>query len=132
MIDFTKGIFQSDKFLKIFLNGNWCNINEAEYPDAWKQVQAWLAEGHKVQPEPLPPPPTDAQLEAAAEAQRQARFAEYDKAVSKCRRHIDEGDMSRDWAADLSAWHSYAMALEALNDAPGWFRETVWPVKPEV
>lgn len=44
MIDFTKGIFQSGPFLKVFLNGHWCNINEAEYHDKWSEVQAWLAE----------------------------------------------------------------------------------------
>jgi len=98
-----------------------------------KEIAAYLAEHPEaVQPEPLPPPPTDAQLEAQAEAQRQALFIDYDHAVSKCRRHIEEGDTSRDWPAMLAAWNAYGMALEALNDEPGWFRVTVWPTKPEI
>ena len=131
MIDFTKGIYQSGEFLKVYLNGNWCNINEAEYPDAWKQVQEYLADHpDAVQPEPAPPPPTDAQLESAAELQRQARFAEYDTAIMRLKRAERMGDPTA--TASIAQWDEYAVALQALNDSAGWFRDTVWPTKPEV
>jgi len=78
MIDFIKGVFQSHEFFKIFLNGYWCNINEAEYPEAWKQVQAWIAEGGIVQPEPLPPEPTPAELAQREIAEKLAYLASTD------------------------------------------------------
>lgn len=112
-------------------NGTQCSINEAEYPDAWKEVQAYLADHPEaVQPEPLPPTPTDAQLEAAAESQRQARFAEYDTAIMRLKRAERLGDPNA--TANIARWDAYAVALQVLNDAPGWFKDTTWPTKPEV
>ena len=80
-------------------------------------------------PEPLPPPPTDAQLEAVAEAQRQARFAEYDTTVMRLKRAERLGDTTA--TASIAQWDIYAVALQTLNDEPGWYRDTVWPTKPE-
>ncbi len=82
-----------------------------------------------VQPEPLPPPPSDAQLEATAEAQRQVLFAEYDKHVLQYQREVRLGLVG---AEDrLAAWDAYAEALRAVNDTEGWFRDPQWPEKPE-
>ena len=79
MIDFTKGIFQSGEFLKVFLSGNWCNINEAEYPDAWKQVQDWLAENPEyVIVDDAPPAPTPEQLNEREIAEKLAYLASTD------------------------------------------------------
>ena len=89
-----------------------------------------LAHPDALQPEPLPPPPTDAQLEAVAESQRQALFREYDTAIMRLKRAERLGDLSA--TASIAQWDAYAVALQEINDAPGWFRDTVWPTKPEV
>ena len=95
-----------------------------------EELKAYLLDHpDALQPEPLPPPPTDAQLEAAAESQRQARFAEYDTAVMRLKRAERLGDTTA--TASIAQWDAYAIALQTLNDAPGWFRDTVWPTKPE-
>ena len=79
MIDFTKGLFQSDSFLKVCLNGNWCNINEEEYPDAWKEAQDWIsANKYTVQPETIPMLSTEQQA-ANARAAIQAQIDALDK-----------------------------------------------------
>lgn len=79
MIDFTKGVFQSGEFLKIFLNGNWCNINESGYHDRWSEVQAWLAEHPEyVIAEDLPPAPTPEELVAIEIAEKLAYLASTD------------------------------------------------------
>ena len=103
---------------------------DATYPE-WDEVQNYLLDHpDALQPEPLPPPPTDAQLEAAAESQRQARFAEYDTAIMRLKRAERLGDTTA--TASIAQWDAYAVALQALNDAPGWYCDTVWPTKPEV
>lgn len=96
-----------------------------------EELKAYLLDHPEaLQPEPLPPPPTDAQLEAAAESQRQARFAEYDTAIMRLKRAERMGDPTA--TASIAQWDEYAVALQALNDSAGWFRDTVWPTKPEV
>jgi len=132
MIDFTKGIFQSDEFLKIHLNGNWCNINEAEYPQAWAEVQSYLlTHPDALQPEPLPPPPTKEQLEAQAEAQRQAYFAEYDHAIDVLNNQLRRGSITKEfYDAKVAEWDVFAIALELVNDEPDWYIDTIWPRKP--
>ena len=69
MIDFTKGLYQSDEYIKVYLNGNWCNISEAAYPDAWLEMEAWRAEHPGDLPLDKPPEPSK-EVKAA-----QARFA---------------------------------------------------------
>ena len=128
-IDFTKGILQSGPFLKVFLNENWCNINEAEYPDAWEQVQDWLAEHPEyVIADDAPPAPTPEALEASAEAQRQALFREYDTVIMMLTRAERLGDTTA--AEKIAQWDAYAVQLQELNDAEGWYLNPVWPVKP--
>lgn len=73
--------------------------------------------------------PTDAELEAQAEATRQALFAEYDKHVLQYQREVRLGIAG---AEDrLAAWDAYAEALRAINDTEGWYKDPQWPVKPE-
>jgi hypothetical protein len=94
-----------------------------------EMVEVYLAEHpDALVPEPIPPAPTDSQLEAAAEAQRQARFAEYDTAIMRLKRAERMGDPTA--TAKIAQWDEYAVALQALNDVPGWFRDTVWPIVP--
>ena len=98
--------------------------------DEGAEISAYLLDHPEVlQPEPIPPPPTDAQLEATAESQRQARFAEYDTAIMRLKRAERLGDTTA--TASITQWDAYAVALQALNDEPGWYRDTVWPTKPE-
>lgn len=107
----------------------WCGFpNDPDGCHA--KVEAYIiAHPDALVPEPLPPPPTDAQLEATAESQRQARFAEYNTAIMRLKRAERMGDPTA--TASIAQWDEYAVALQALNDVPGWFRDTVWPVKPE-
>ena len=94
------------------------------------ELETYLAEhSEALQDEPIPPPPTDAELEAQAEATRQALFAEYDKHVLQYQREVRLGLVG---AEDrLAAWDAYAESLRAINDTEGWFRDPQWPEKPE-
>ncbi len=77
MIDTTKGIFTSGPFLKVFLNGGWCNINEAEYPEAWIEAQEAIKnEGIEVLPESIPllSKPTQEEKDAQEIREINARF----------------------------------------------------------
>jgi len=73
--------------------------------------------------------PTDEELKARAEAQRQALFAEYDKKVLQYQREVRLGVAGA--VERLAAWDAYAEALRAVNDTPDWYRDPQWPVKPE-
>ena len=96
-----------------------------------REISAYLAEHPEaLQDEPFPPPPTDAELGARAEAQRQALFSEYDKKVLQYQREVRLGIAGAE--ARLAAWDAYAESLRAINDTEGWFRDPQWPVKPEV
>ena len=110
-------------------NGTQCSINESEYPDAWKQVQDWIAEGGIVQPEPLPPEPSDAVLEAQAEATRQSFFSDYDLAIKMLSRAERLGDITA--TAKIIEWDNYAKALQELNNTENWYKDTIWPEQPE-
>lgn len=114
-------------------NGKRYAVNDT--PGAWTvaDVESYLASHpDALQPEPLPPPPTDAQLEAAAEAQRQALFAKYDDAVWIIEQQAKRGSITQaECDARLAPWYAFARALELVNDTEGWFRDTVWPEKPE-
>lgn len=112
-------------------NGNPYQVTDTTVSVTMEELQVYLAEfPESVQPEPLPPPPTDAQLESAAESQRQARFAEYDTAIMRLKRAERLGDPNA--TASIAQWDGYAVALQVLNDSPGWFRDPQWPPKPEV
>ena len=96
-----------------------------------QEVTAYLAEHPEaLVPEPLPPPPTDAELEARAEAIRQALFAENDKPLIMYMRRLLAGDETA--RAGFEACNAYAEALRAINDTEGWYRNPQWPTKPEV
>ena len=73
--------------------------------------------------------PSDAMLEAQAEAKRQALFAEYDKKALQYQREVRLGIVGAE--EKLAAWDAYAEALRAINDTDGWFRDPQWPPKPE-
>ena len=96
-----------------------------------EELKAYLAEHPEaLQDEPISPPPTDAELKARAEAQRQALFAEYDKKVLQYQREVRLGIAGAE--EKLAAWDAYAEALRAINDVEGWFRDPQWPQKPEI
>lgn len=82
MIDINKGIIQSGQFLKVCLNGNWCNINMQEYPEAWAEVTAYLASHPEaLVPEPVPPPPSAEELKARRVAEIKAEILALDAAT---------------------------------------------------
>ena len=74
--------------------------------------------------------PTDAELQAQAEAKRQALFAEYDKKALQYQREVRLGLSGAE--ERLATWDAYAESLRAINNIEGWFRDPQWPVKPEV
>lgn len=74
--------------------------------------------------------PSDAELEARAEATRQALFAENDKPLMMYMRRLFAGDETA--RAGFEACNAYAEALRAMNDTPDWYRNPQWPTKPEV
>jgi len=101
--------------------------DDPEYPD----IEAYLQEHPEVlQDEPPIPPPTDAELKARAEAQRQALFAENDKPLMMYMRRMLAGDETA--RAGFEACNAYAEALRAINDTEGWYKDPQWPQKPEV
>jgi hypothetical protein len=96
----------------------------------YAEIQAYLAEHPEaLQDEPLPPPPSDAELEAQAEATRQAFFAENDKKALQYQREVRLGVAGAEEM--LAAWDAYAEALRAVNDTEGWYKDPQWPEKPE-
>ena len=78
----------------------------------------------------ITPPLTDTELEAQAEATRQALFAEYDKKVLQYQREVRLGMTGAE--ARLAAWDAYAEALRVMNDTEGWYLNPQWPQKPEI
>jgi len=104
-------------------------IVKADEPE-YAEIQAYLAEHPEaLQDEPLPPPPSDAELEAKAEATRQALFAENDKPLMMYMRRLLAGDETA--RAGFEACNAYAESLRAINNIEGWFRDPQWPEKPE-
>jgi len=112
MICFDKGIFTSDQFKKVFLNGNWCNINEAEYPEVWAEVEAYLkGRPEALIPEPVPPAPTQEELDAREIQTLTSYLASTDWIIAK----IGEGQMK---GGDITALvGKYSNELQARGDA---------------
>jgi len=76
--------------------------------------------------------PSPEQLEAQAEAQRQALFVTYDHEVDILNNRLRRGSITQsDYAAKIAEWDAFAVALEKVNDIDGWYINTVWPDKPE-
>jgi hypothetical protein len=99
MIDFTQGVFESPPFVRVHLNGNWCNINEEEFSNVWAELKEHLAKGGKIFPEPQPTAPTPEQLAAAEAAQAQA---EIDALEIKSLRGIREWILANPRSKDVS------------------------------
>jgi len=89
-----------------------------------------ITEAEWADPNALWNQPTDAELEARAEATRQALFAENDKLLMMYMRRLLAGDETA--RAGFEACNAYAEALRAINDTEGWYLNPQWPVKPEV
>ena len=106
-----------------------CRFVSEGQPD-WETTQTYIKEHAEVLSDPPPPPDTrDFEMQAQAEATRQALFAEYDKKVLQYQREVRLGIAGVE--ARLAAWDAYAEALRAINDTEGWFRDPQWPEKPE-
>ena len=106
------------------------NVGDEDCLFPYSEIEAYLIDHPEaLQPEPLPPAPSDEQLKAAAEAQRQALFREYDTAIAMLTRAERLGDTTA--SAKIAAWDAYAVALQEINDEPEWFRSPAWPTKPE-
>ena len=124
----------------VYMRENCFVVFEVGYPagylvykndERYSCIEAYLQEHPEVlKEEPVPSPPTDAELEAQVEATRQALFSEYDKKVLQYQREVRLGLAGAE--ERLAAWDAYAEALRAINDTDGWFRDPQWPVKPEV
>jgi hypothetical protein len=105
-------------------------IVKADEPE-YAEIQAYLTEHPEaLKDEPVPQPPTDAELEAQAKAQRQALFAENDKPLIMYMRRLLAGDETA--RAGFEACNAYAEALRAVDDTPGWYLNPQWPPKPEI
>jgi hypothetical protein len=112
------------------IEGGKCRFVSEGQPE-WETTQIYIKEHPEVLSDPPPPADTrDADLEAQAETQRQALFAEYDKKVLQYQREVRLGIVGSE--ERLAAWDAYAEALRAINDVEGWYRDPQWPVKPEV
>lgn len=98
--------------------------------ERYAEIEAYLQEHPEaLKEEPVPSPPTDAELEAQAEATRQMLFAENDKSLMMYMRRLLAGDETA--RAGFEACNAYAEALRAMNDTEGWYLNPQWPVKPE-
>ncbi len=96
----------------------------------YSEIEAYLEEyPESLLIEPPPAQPTDIQLEAQAEAQRQVLFAENDKQLIMYMRRLFAGDETA--RAGFDACNAYAEALRAINDTEGWYKDPQWPEKPE-
>ena len=99
----------------------------------WDVIQTYIKERPEVwRDAPLysPPDTRDFEMQAQAEATRQALFAEYDKKVLQYQREVRLGLVGAEEM--LAAWDAYAEALRAINDTDGWYKDPQWPPKPEV
>ena len=135
MILFDKGITSKDNYLLIYkVDGGRYAVNEKLDPDAWAEVQAWLSEHPDyVIAKDKPSDPTATELEAAAEAQRQAEFRWYDDQVWIAMQERDRGELTQEqYDAIIAPLYVFAKALRAMNNVEGWFRNPVWPTRPEV
>ena len=118
-----------DRALGIIEDDNCRFVSEGQ-PD-WETIQTYIKEHPEVVSDPPPPPDTrNFEMQAQAEATRQALFAEYDKKVLQYQREVRLGIAGAE--ARLAAWDAYAEALRAVNDIEGWFRDPQWPQKPEI
>ena len=118
-----------DRALGIIEDDNCRFVSEGQ-PD-WETIQTYIKEHPEVVSDPPPPPDTrNFEMQAQAEATRQALFAEYDKKVLQYQREVRLGIVGAE--ARLAAWDAYAEALRAVNDIEGWFRDPQWPQKPEI
>ena len=98
-------------------------------PD-WETIQTYIKEHPEVVSDPPPPPDTrDFEMQAQAEATRQALFAENDKQLIMYMRRLLAGDETA--RAGFEACNAYAESLRAINNIEGWFRDPQWPEKPE-
>ena len=118
-----------DRALGIIEDDNCRFVSEGQ-PE-WETIQTYIKEHPEVVSDPPPPPDTrNFEMQAQAEATRQALFAEYDKKVLQYQREVRLGIAGAE--ASLAAWDAYAEALRAVNDIEGWFRDPQWPQKPEI
>ena len=110
------------KYLYTFANGNHaveldgfpCTINESEYPEAWAEVFAYLSEHPKaLVPEPVPPPPSPKEVEAARIAGIKAKLAELDAQSARPMRAIAAGTATDDDRKRLAAIEAEAAGLRA-------------------
>ena len=96
----------------------------------WETIQTYIKEHPEVVSDPPPPPDTrDFEMQAQAEATRQALFAENDKQLIMYMRRLLAGDETA--RAGFEACNAYAESLRAINNIEGWFRDPQWPEKPE-
>jgi len=119
-----KYIFTKDDGIVIEMdNGNWDTL-PFDSP-----LIAELGEFKTVTAEEYEAAKKEEQLKTAAEATRQALFAEYDKKVLQYQREVRLGIAGAE--EKLAAWDAYAESLRAINDAEGWYLNPQWPPQPE-
>lgn len=71
MIDYTRGVYSSGQYRRVYKDGLWCNLSQNEYPDDWAAVESYLVEHPSaIQPEPIPASPTTEDWESAARRYR--------------------------------------------------------------
>jgi hypothetical protein len=113
----------------IIENGNCRFVSEGQ-PEL-ETTQTYIKEHPEVLSDPpLPVDTRDADMQAQAEAQRQALFAENDKPLMMYMRRLFAGDETA--RAGFEVCNAYAEALRAINDTPGWYLNPQWPPKPEI
>jgi hypothetical protein len=118
-----------DRALGIIEDDNCRFVSEGQRD--WETIQTYIKEHPEVVSDPPPPPDTrNFEMQAQAEATRQALFAEHDKKVLRYQREVRLGVAGA--VERLAAWDAYAEALRAVNDTPDWYRDPQWPTKPEV
>ena len=123
--------------IKTYHRGSVCPGDDLTHaPDEVKALaeKEWTPEIIEAYRKTITPSLTDEQLEAQAEATRQALFAEYDHMVEVLTNQHRRKDITdAEYEQKLAVLDAYAEALRAANDIEGWYKNPQWqPPKPEV
>jgi len=76
------------------------------------------------------PPETDEALRSRALAERDTFLAEAAIRIAPLQDAVDVGEATSQEEATLTAWKRYRVALNRIEQAPGFPRDFAWPERP--
>ena len=109
------------KNIKNLTYGYW----EMDVPEGF----GFVAEGEPI-PDPVEPPPTPAQLLAAARAERDRLLTYATLRINPLQYAADLDEASDEDQALLKLWKKYSSAVNKTETKPGWPESPQWPDPP--